>query len=145
MNRVYKVVCLVGAALFLGACNSGGLFGLVGTEDGTWLFTTNELLASGTSYSVQVSTDRVTGITINNAPWTVTTSFPASRTGSQIQWTTVATSPAGAFGQLTKQFDFDVALQADGTLTGTLTEGLSLIPGVTSVQTAMFPITMTRI
>lgn len=148
MNRVYKVVCFIWVVSFLGACTGGGIFGLPGPQDGTWVFSTSEPLASGTNYTVQISTDRITSISINGSLWTVSQANPATRTGAQIVWATVAKSPSGAIGiQLTKEFDLNVTPQTDGSLMGTASEGLSFsgIPGVGTIPTVSFPITMHKI
>lgn len=134
--------------LFVTGCSSTGFLGLPGPQDGTWLATPT---AVGTisSLLLGISHDQLIRINLNGAEWTINQSFAASRTATDVTWKSVATPPAGAanplFPNVNTEFDVMVTLQADGTLSGTIAQGISTIPGIASIPTSTTPIVMRKI
>ena len=115
------------------ACN-GSLFGLPGAQDGAWTASTQPPGVLGSStFTLRVTLDRILQLTVNGSDWVVQQSFPANRANNRIGWTVWAAPPAGQLGPLPGSpfisYTFDVALQADGTLSGTVSEsGAGVIP-----------------
>jgi hypothetical protein len=150
MNGNLRLVCFVVMGLGPGACAPGNLFGLPGPQDGTWQSTPTQVLAIGAkSYILQINQDRIVRVNVNGVEWTVQLSFPASRLNTQAVWKVVAQAPATSTGTLipvtSTEITVDVALQLDGTLLGTASEGIATIPGIASIPTATFQILMRRI
>ena len=139
------ILFTVALALVGTSCNTV-LFGSPGAQDGAWTATTLPPGVLGSStFALRIELDRILQLTVNGADWTVQQSFPASRANDRIVWTAWASPPAGQTGPLPGVpfivYTFDVALQADGTLSGTVSEsGASLIP----ILGSPFNITMQR-
>jgi hypothetical protein len=127
------------------ACN-GFLFGTPGPQDGGWTATTPPpgILGSST-FTVRISLDRITELTVNGLDWGLQQSFPATRTNDHVSWTVWATPPAGQTGPIPGtpfiSYTFDVVPQTDGTLSGTVAESGA---GVVPVFGSPFNISMTR-
>lgn len=137
-------------AVATGGCSTGGLLGLPGPQDGTWLSTPSQFgVLGGATYILQISLDRIVRVNVNGAEWTVQQSYPASRINSDIAWKVIAAPPLGIINPLipatNTQYDIAVTAQADGSLTGTASQGISTIPGIASIPTGSFQIVMRRI
>jgi hypothetical protein len=130
----------------LGACGASGLLGLPSPQDGTWIISPTTIGALGSStWIVQISQDRMVRVNVSNVDWVVQQSFPASRGATNIVWKAVAQPPAGLLlPSVNTEYSLDVMPQADGTLTGTATTGISTIPGIASIPISSFAITMHR-
>jgi hypothetical protein len=128
------------------ACNGFTIPGLPSLQDGTWLATPTQIALGTATYIVQVSLDRVVRVNVNGVEWTIQQSSSALRTGTQIIWKTTAAPPAGSlFNPTNLEFTFDVTPQLDGTLTGTATQAIPIVPGVFSIPTSSFQMTMRRL
>ncbi len=125
-------------------CN--GIPGFLSPQDGTWIGTPTQVVLGSATYIVQFSQDRMVRVNVNNAEWIVQQSNPATRTGTQIIWKSVAAPPAGSIISLTNiEYTFDVTLQLDGSLAGNVTQAIPIIPGVVSIPTTTTPVTLRRI
>ena len=139
---------LFAALLFASGCTASSLLGLPGPQDGTWLGTP---LTAGTlgTYILGISHDQIIRVNVNGAEWIVQQSFAASRGPTDITWKTIAAPPAGIINPLIPtsnvEYDVTVATQADGTLSGTIAQGISTIPGIASIPTASTQIVMRKI
>ncbi|MEK6644556.1 MAG: hypothetical protein AABZ08_11670 [Planctomycetota bacterium] len=128
------------------ACNGFTIPGLPSLQDGTWLATPTQIALGTATYIVQVSLDRVVRVNVNGAEWTIQQANSATRTGTQIIWKTTAAPPAGSlFSPTSIEYTIDVAPQIDGTLTGTATQAIPIVPGVFSIPTSSFQIVMRRL
>jgi hypothetical protein len=129
-------------------CSSGGIIGLPGPQDGTWLASPTTAGATVSAYLLVITQDKIVRINLNGIEWTISQSFVASRSATDITWKTIAVLPTGASTLLPSyntEFDVVVALQADGTLTGTIAQGISTIPGIASIPTSTTAVVMRKI
>jgi hypothetical protein len=134
MKTRWTLTVTTALALALAGLSCGTLFGLPGAQDGAWTGTTLPAGVLGSStFVLRISLDRVTELTLNGSDWTIQQSFAATRTEDHIVWTVWAAPPSGQTGPIPGMpfftYTFDVVLQTDGTLTGTLAEtGANVIP-----------------
>ncbi|MBI5765220.1 MAG: hypothetical protein HZA51_17025 [Planctomycetes bacterium] len=143
MSRQRSLLTFVLLAPILG-CN--GIPGFLSPQDGTWIGTPTQIVLGSATYIVQISQDRMVRVNVNSTEWSVQQSNPATRTGTQIIWKSVAAPPAGSVISLTNiEYTFDVAVQLDGSLMGTVTQAIPIIPGVVSIPTTTTPVTLRRI
>jgi len=128
--------------LFSG-CSTSSLLGLPGPQDGTWL-ASSTTIGFG-SYILGISHDQIVRVNINGSEWTVQQSFAADRSTTNITWKTIATPPAGSLVSTNVEYDLTATVQANGSMTGTLSQGISTIPGIASIPTGSNPVTLTKI
>lgn len=143
MTRRRSLLAFILPATILG-CN--GIPGFLSPQDGTWTGTPTQIVLGSATYIVQISQDRIVRVNVNSAEWTVQQSNAAIRNGTLISWKSIAAPPAGSLISLTNiEYTFDVTLQLDGTMTGTVTQAIPIIPGIASIPTTTTPITLRRV